>query len=53
VLGVVSAAFPRELAAKARAQLGRFLLASTALGAAFVITLALNWAGLRLAGLGG
>jgi polysaccharide chain length determinant protein (PEP-CTERM system associated) len=52
VLGVVSAAFPSVLAARARAQLGRFLLAGTALAAAFVVTLTLNWVGLRLPELG-
>jgi hypothetical protein len=52
VLGVVSAAFPSVLAAKARGQLGRFLLAGTALAGAYVVTLTLNWVGLRLPGVG-
>lgn len=53
VLGVVSAAFPRELAAKAGAERRRFIMAGSALAVAFFLVLALNWAGLRLPGSGG
>jgi polysaccharide chain length determinant protein (PEP-CTERM system associated) len=52
VLGVVSAAFPHELAARAKAESRRFVLASSALVATFIIMLALNWVGLRLPGVG-
>ncbi len=48
VLGVVSPAFPRQTAARARGELLRFLLAGGALAAAFAGAMALNWLGVRL-----
>jgi polysaccharide chain length determinant protein (PEP-CTERM system associated) len=50
VLGVVSAAFPRQLAARARNQLLRFLGAGSVLAAAFAGVMVLNWLGVRLSG---
>jgi polysaccharide chain length determinant protein (PEP-CTERM system associated) len=52
VLGVVSAAFPAQLAAKARGELLRFVGAGSALGAAFAVVMVLNWLGVRLTGAG-
>ena len=52
VLGVVSAAFPRELSAKLRWELRRFLFAGAALCGALVVVLLLNWVGLRMPGVG-
>jgi polysaccharide chain length determinant protein (PEP-CTERM system associated) len=48
VLGVVSAAFPGELAAKSRGELLRFLGAGGVLMTAFVVVVFLNRAGVRL-----
>ena len=50
VLGVVSAAFPRQLAAIARGQLLRFVGAGGVLAAAFAGVVVLNWLGVRLSG---
>jgi polysaccharide chain length determinant protein (PEP-CTERM system associated) len=50
VLGVVSAAFPRQLAALARGQLLRFVGAGSVLVAAFACVMVLNWLGVRLPG---
>lgn len=52
VLGVVSAAFPRELAVRARGDLLRFLGAGGLFAATFALVLILNWTGLRLHGVG-
>jgi uncharacterized protein involved in exopolysaccharide biosynthesis len=53
VLGVVSAAFPRELAYKARGELLRFLGAGAALVGVFATVLLLSRMGIRLSNLGG
>jgi uncharacterized protein involved in exopolysaccharide biosynthesis len=47
VLGVVSAAFPREQRAEAKLELRHFMAAVAGLLIIFVITLALDWAQLR------
>lgn len=48
VLGAVSPAFPREMAASARAELFRFLGAGGAFAATFVLVVVLNSMGIRL-----
>lgn len=50
ILGVVSAAFPALLAARARGELLRFIGAGGLLFVAFGGVVALNWAGFRLGG---
>lgn len=52
VLGVVSAAFPEALAARARGELFRFVGAGVLLLLAFAVAVVLNWSGFRL-GIGG
>lgn len=48
VLGVVSPAFPSELAARARHELWRFSLAGAALVGAFVVAVAMSLVGFRI-----
>jgi polysaccharide chain length determinant protein (PEP-CTERM system associated) len=50
VLGVVSSAFPRQAAARARGQLFRFVGAGMLLVAAFAVVMVLNWHGVRWPG---